>query len=64
MAGSLDNGKPMVLGAADYDYLILAKGKRKTEIWLSPQGSMPPAEIAKELRQIAAWIEDVQVDRD
>jgi len=63
MAGSLDNGKPMVLGAEDYDYLILAKGEKKTEIWLSPQGPMHPIDIAKELRQIAAWIEEVQVDR-
>lgn len=58
MAGSLDDHRTVVLGAADYDYVIVSK--KVAEIWVSPRSTMSRAEIAEELRRVAQFVEGCQ----
>lgn len=58
MAGSLDDHRTVVLGAQDYDYVIVSKSV--AEIWVSPRSTMTRTEIAEELRRVATFVEGCQ----
>lgn len=59
MAGSMDNTRTVVLGAGDYDYLVVSKAI--AEIWVSPKTEMTRQEIADELRRVADFVEHANV---
>ncbi len=52
---TLDNYRTVVLGAQDYDYVVVSKDI--AEIWVSPRSSMSRAQIATELRRVANFVE-------
>ena len=56
MAGSMDNNPPVVLGRGDYEYYILRRDQADVRISAGATMSLP--EIAKELRDIARFVED------
>lgn len=58
MAGSLNNSRTVVLGAQDYDYVIVSK--TVAEIWVSPRTTMTRKEIAEELRRVATFVDGTQ----
>lgn len=58
MAGSLDDHRTVVLGAHEYDYVIVSK--KVAEIWVSPRSTMTRPEIAEELRRVADYVEGCQ----
>ena len=60
MPGSMDDNPPIIVGKNDYDYFVISRDKEhQAEIHLSPNSRMTFAEIAAELRRVAAFVEKV-----
>ena len=53
----MDSAPPLIIGRNDFHYVVLSLVGGPAEVRLSANRSMTPAEIAKELRDIADFVE-------
>lgn len=57
MSGSLDDRRTVVLGAEDYDRIVVLRTGHPAEVWTSPQSAMTEAHMLEALRRLIDYTE-------